>query len=318
MEKQILYTSSTFIIGLIILYFGGEGLVKGSSRLARSMGINPVLIGLTIVAFGTSAPELVVSIIASIKGSNDLIVGNILGSNISNIGLILGISALIYSMNIKLTLVKVELPFMILFSILLFFLSQNLLIERYEGFVLIILLISIITYSCYNAFKEPKEVENEFKEFAEGDKGDKRNYKNILYIIFGLIGLSIGAKLLVDSAITIAENLGISQAIIGISAVAIGTSLPELTTSIVAALKKETGIIIGNIIGSNIFNIGIIGIVSLINPIEIKQSLLQFEFCAMILFAIVLLPIMKTGFKIAKTEGLLLLLFYLMFLRFIF
>lgn len=315
MEKQILYSLAVFIIGLIILYLGGEGLVKGSSRLARAMGINPVLIGLTIVAFGTSAPELVVSIIAAFKGSNDLIMGNILGSNIANIGLILGISALIYPISIKLTLIKVELPFMISISILLLLLSQNLIIEHFEGAILFILLISMIIYSCYDAFKEPKEIEKEFSELVQVDRS---YYKNILYIVFGIIGLSIGAKLLVDSAISIAQSLGVSQALIGITAVAIGTSLPELTTSVIAALKRESGIIIGNIIGSNIFNIGILGIISVLKPIEMKQHLLEFEFCIMILFSIILLPIMKTGFKITKTEGLLLLLFYLMFLRFIF
>jgi cation:H+ antiporter len=204
MEKQILYNFSVFIIGLIILYLGGEGLVRGSSRLARAIGINPVLIGLTIVAFGTSAPELIVSIIAALKGSNDLITGNILGSNIANIGLILGISALIYPIRIKLTLVKVELPFMILFSILLFLLSQNLVIEPTEGAILFILLISMIIYSCYDAFKEPKQIEREFEDFLEVDKN---YYKNTLYIVFGLVGLSIGAKLVVDSAISIAEDL---------------------------------------------------------------------------------------------------------------
>lgn len=315
MEKQISYSLAVFIIGLIILYLGGEGLVRGSSRLARAMGINPVLIGLTIVAFGTSAPELVVSIIAAFKGSNDLIMGNILGSNIANIGLILGISALIYPISIKLTLIKVELPFMIFISILLLLFSQNLIIGHFEGAILFILLISMIIYSCYDAFKEPKEIEKEYSELVQVD----RSYnKNILYIVFGIIGLSIGAKLLVDSAISIAQSLGVSQALIGITAVAIGTSLPELTTSVIAALKKESGIIIGNIIGSNIFNIGILGIISVLKPIEMKQHLLEFEFCIMILFSIILLPIMKTGFKIAKTEGLLLLLFYLMFLRFIF
>lgn len=315
MEKQILYNLAVFIFGLIFLYLGGDGLVKGSSRLARAMGINPVLIGLTIVAFGTSAPELVVSIIAAFKGSNDLIMGNILGSNIANIGLILGISALIYPISIKLTLIKVELPFMISISILLLLLSQNLIIEHFEGAILFILLISMIIYSCYDAFKEPKEIEKEFSELVQVDRS---YYKNILYIVFGIIGLSIGAKLLVDSAISIAQSLEVSQALIGITAVAIGTSLPELTTSVIAALKRESGIIIGNIIGSNIFNIGILGIISVLKPIEMKQHLLEFEFCIMILFSIILLPIMKTGFKIAKTEGLLLLLFYLMFLRFIF
>lgn len=315
MENQIIYKLGLFILGLGALYLGGEGLVKGSSRLARGLGINSILVGLTVVAFGTSAPELIVSIIASYRGSNELIMGNIIGSNISNIGLILAISALIYSIRIKLTLIKIELPFMIIISILLFVLSKDLVIERTEGVFLFVLLISMIIYSCYDAFKEPKYLEREFDDFLEADKN---HYKNSIYILFGLIGLSVGAKLLVDSAISIAGYLGVSQTIIGITAVAIGTSLPELTTSIIAAVKRESGIIIGNIIGSNVFNIGIIGIVSVLNPIKVQQSLLQFELIVMILISVVLLPIMRTGYRITKKEGILLLLFYLMFLRFLF
>ncbi|NIT14210.1 MAG: calcium/sodium antiporter [Candidatus Dadabacteria bacterium] len=315
MENQIIYKLGLFILGLGALYLGGEGLVKGSSRLARGLGINSILVGLTVVAFGTSAPELIVSIIASFRGSNELIMGNIIGSNISNIGLILAISALIYSIRIKLTLIKIELPFMIIISILLFVLSKDLVIERTEGVFLFVLLISMIIYSCYDAFKEPKYLEREFDDFLEADKN---HYKNSIYILFGLIGLSVGAKLLVDSAISIAGYLGVSQTIIGITAVAIGTSLPELTTSIIAAVKRESGIIIGNIIGSNVFNIGIIGIVSVLNPIKVQQSLLQFELIVMILISVVLLPIMRTGYRITKKEGILLLLFYLMFLRFLF
>ncbi|HSG31125.1 MAG TPA: calcium/sodium antiporter [Thermodesulfobacteriota bacterium] len=315
MEDTILYNISLFIVGLILLYFGGEGLVKGASRLARALGINSIVIGLTVVAFGTSAPELVVSIIASVKGSNDLIMGNILGSNISNIGLILALTALIYSIRIQLTLIKVELPFMILLSTLLFILSKDLEIGRIEGAALFALLISIITYSSYVAFKEPKYIEREFDEFIEVDKN---YYKNFAYILIGLIGLSIGAKLIVESSITMAQKFGVSETIIGITAVAIGTSLPELTTSIIAALKKESGIIIGNIIGSNIFNIGIIGIVSILKPIQVESRLLDFEFLVMIFLSVLMLPIMRTDYRITKKEGFILLMLYLIFLRLIF
>lgn len=315
MDNPILISLFLFVVGLIVLYFGGEGLVKGSSQLARALGINPILIGLTIVAFGTSAPELVVSILASLKGSNELIVGNIIGSNISNIGLILAISSLIYPISIKLSIIKIELPFMIMLSIVLLLLCQNSVLDRPEGLVLFMFLISMVIYSCFDAFREPKEVKKEFDEFVGVDK----NYaRNAVYIIAGLVGLSIGAKLLVDSAISIAEGLGVSEAIIGITAVAIGTSLPELTTSVIAAMKKESGIIIGNIIGSNIFNIGIVGIVSALHPISIDHNVVQFEFYVMILFSIILFPIMRTGFKITKTEGLVLLLMYFLFLRFVF
>ena len=304
-----------FIAGIAFLYFGGEGLVKGSSRLARSFGINPIVIGLTIVAFGTSAPEFVVSIIAALRGSSDLVIGNIVGSNISNIGLILAISALISPLFIQMRLLKIEVPIMIILSIILYLLAFNLTIGLFEGIFIFLCLTTFVIYSSINALKESTIVASEYQEFLGPDNS---SLKNSLFILLGLAALVIGARLVVNSSIFIANEIGISELVIGVTVVAIGTSLPELSTSIVAVYRKEHDIVIGNIIGSNIFNIGILGFVSIIHPINVNPGVLKYELPVMILFALSAIPIMKTGFKVSRLEGISLLLFYLLFVIFLF
>lgn len=302
-------------MGLLALFFGGESLVKGASRLARILGINPVVIGLTIVAFGTSAPEFVVCLIAAFEGSSDIVLGNIVGSNISNIGLILGSAALMSPIFIQIRLIKVEVPIMIAISLVLYALAWNLGIGRIEGVFLFSLLIAFGVYSYYDALKEPYHVEEEFKEFV-GNK--KEIWKQLALLVIGLAGLVIGARLVVDSAISMAKLFGVSELIISVTAVAIGTSLPELSTSIIASLRKEHDIVVGNIIGSNIFNLGILGLVSVIHPINVNPGLLRFEFPVMLFFSILVIPVMKTGHRISRKEGLLLLIFYLAFIAVLF
>lgn len=304
-----------FIVGLVALYFGGESLVRGASRLARILGINPIVIGLTVVAFGTSAPEFVVCLLAAFKGSSDIVLGNIVGSNISNIGLILGISALMSPIFIQIKLVKVEVPIMIVISFVLYALAWNLGIGRIEGALLFSSLIAFGIYSYYSALREPYQVEEEYEEFIGGKNGV---YRQTVSLVLGLVGLVIGARLVVDSAISMAKLFGISEIIISITAVAIGTSLPELSTSIVAALRKEYDIVVGNIIGSNIFNMGILGLVSLIHPVSVRPELLRFEFPVMAFFALLILPMMRTGHKVSRAEGLLLLVFYSAFIFMLF
>ena len=304
-----------FILGIAFLYFGGEGLVKGSSRLARSLGINPIVIGLTIVAFGTSAPEFVVSIIAALRGSSDLVIGNIVGSNISNIGLILAISALISPLVVQMRLLRVEVPIMIILSTVLYLIAFNLIIGLFEGILIFLCLSTFLIYSSINALKESKIVASEYQEFLGTDNSF---FKNSLFILLGLIALIIGARLVVNSSILMAKEMGIGELVVGITAVAIGTSLPELSTSIVAAYRKEHDIVVGNIIGSNIFNIGILGFVSIIHPINVNSGVLKYELPVMILFALSVIPIMRTGFKISRLEGIVLLLFYLLFIIFLF
>ena len=300
------------VAGIIMLFFGGEGLVKGASRLARILGIRPVVIGLTVVAFGTSAPEFVVSLIAALKGSSDVVLGNIIGSNISNIGLILGIAALIGPIIIQGRLIKAEVPIMIAFSFIFYGLAWTLELEILQGVILFGSLIAFTIYSYYGARKEPKLIEKEYKEFLEVEESSPSKYA--LFIVLGLAGLVIGAQLVVDSAITIARAIGVSELVISITVVAIGTSLPELSTTIVAALKKEHDIIVGNIIGSNIFNIGILGLVSIIHPVSVDKPLLKFELPIMLFFSILVLPIMMTGKKVSRAEGICLLLLYGVFI----
>lgn len=304
-----------FIAGLVALFLGGESLVRGASRLARILGINPIVIGLTIVAFGTSAPEFVVCLIAAFKGSSDIVLGNIVGSNISNIGLILGLAALMSPLFIQIKLIKVEVPVMIIISLVLYAMAWSLGIGRIGGAALFITLIAFGIYSYYGATKEPYKVEREYEEFIGVKNGIG---KQVLFLIIGLAGLVIGARFVVDSAISMARLFGISELVISITAVAIGTSLPELSTSLVAALKKEHDIVVGNIIGSNIFNIGILGLVSVIHPISVSPGLLKFEFPVMIFMTILVLPIMRTGHRVSRIEGILLLIFYSAFIFILF
>lgn len=303
-----------FLIGLVALYFGGEGLVRGASNLARMLGISPMVIGLTVVAFGTSSPEFLVGIMAALQGSSDIVIGNIVGSNISNIALILGVAAILCPIAINIKLVRVEVPIMIFLSLLLYALAWGLSIGRLEGGFLFAAIIAFVVYSYYAARKEPYKSEAGYEEI----KKNGSYLKQAVFLILGLVGLIVGARLLVDSAISLAQMFGISELIIGVTAVAIGTSLPELSTSIVAALRKEQDIIVGNIIGSNIFNIGILGLISVIRPVTVEPSLLRFEFPVMIFFTILILPLMRTGFRVSKKEGLVLLILYAVFLFLLF
>lgn len=299
------------IAGIIMLFLGGEGLVKGASRLAKLLGISPVVIGLTVVAFGTSAPEFVVGLIAALKGANDVVLGNIIGSNISNIGLILGIAALISPVVIHGRLIKAEVPIMIVLSFIFYGLAWKYNFGFIQGVFLFGALLVFTVYSYFVSKEESKWVEQEYREFVSGSGSI---WRNLIFIVFGLAGLIIGARFVVDSAIFIARIMGVSELVISITVVAIGTSLPELSTTIVAALKKEHDIIVGNIIGSNIFNIGILGLVSIIRPVTVDRTLLKFEFPIMLFFSIIILPIMMTGKKVTRAEGVFLLLLYGLFI----
>ncbi len=304
-----------FVAGILMLFLGGEGLVKGASRLARILGISPVVIGLTVVAFGTSAPEFVVGLIAALKEANDVVLGNIIGSNISNIGLILGIGAVISPLIIQGKLIKAEVPIMIVLSVILYAISWKFNLGLISGLFLFGALIVFTIYSYFASREEPKLIEKEYEEFL-GKNGSV--WKQILFIVLGLVGLVVGARFVVDSAIFLARIIGISELVISITAVAIGTSLPELATTIVAALKREHDIIVGNIIGSNIFNIGILGLVSIIHPITVDNALLRFEFPVMLFFSIIILPIMMTGKRISRIEGISLLILYAAFIFMVF
>jgi len=255
------------IAGLVMLYYGAEWLVDASAKLALRLGVKPLMVGLTIVAFGTSAPELVVSIQSALEGVGGISVGNVVGSNICNIALILGLSALICPMLVSKQLFKFDIPVCLFASGLLWFFLKDDLMEIWEGVVLLVFFAGYIAWCVANA----KKSGGAGAETAGGSGKQSSMARNIVFIVAGLAMLVVGAYLLVKGAVEIATNWGVSEAVIGLTIVAIGTSLPELATSLVAAIKKQNDIAIGNIVGSNIFNIlCILGMVGVMGPTEAK------------------------------------------------
>ncbi len=291
-----------------MLFIGAEGLIRGSSNLAIKIGITPLVVGLTVVAFGTSTPELVVSLKAALLGNSSISLGNVVGSNIANIALILGVAALIRPLDVHAKVIMREIPIMIGISILLLLL----LIDGELGFIDgLIFVIGLIVYLVVNVLIARKEKNPEIdSEFSEGLKSKLGVSVSIVLMIAGLGLLILGANLFVQSAVAIAKIFNVSDAIIGLTIVAIGTSLPELITSIVAAYKKEADIAIGNVVGSNIFNIlGILGITALIIPIS-SVGISYLDLGVMLFAAIILFPLSRSGFSISRFEGALLLVGY--------
>lgn len=294
--------------GLIMLFIGAEGLIRGSSNLAIKIGITPLVVGLTVVAFGTSTPELVVSLKAALLGNSSISLGNVVGSNIANIALILGVAALIRPLDVHANVIMREIPIMIVITVLFLFL----LIDGELGFIDgLIFVIGLVIYLIVNVLLARKEKNPEVdSEFKEGLKSKLGVPVSIVLMLAGLGLLILGANLFVQSAVAIAKMFNVSDAIIGLTIVAIGTSLPELITSIVASYKKEADIAIGNVVGSNIFNIlGILGITALIIPIS-SVGLGYVDLGVMLFTAIILFPLSRTGFSISRFEGAILLVGY--------
>ena len=306
---ELLINGLLVAVGLAMLYFGAEWLVKGSVSIAQKFKISQLVIGLTIVAFGTSTPELSVSVSSAINGVSDVALGNVVGSNIANIGLILGISAIITPIAVARQTIRKEVPIMIGVSVLLLAVSLDAQISMIEGILLAIGVVAFTVFSYKSAKKEEQVVES-----TDGTVSVKTTtYRSILLIGIGLVLLTIGSFVTVDNAVLIAQNIGISERVIGLTLVAVGTSLPELITSVVAARKGHADLSVGNIVGSNIFNIlAIIGISASIAGITVNDSMWS-DYYIMVIFALVLLPIMRTGFKISKLEGIALLAGYLIY-----
>lgn len=303
------------VLGLIALFIGAEGLIRGASALALRVGITPLVVGLTVVAFGTSTPELVVSLKAALIGNSSISLGNVVGSNIANIALILGICAIIKPLDVHTNVIRREIPIMIGLSILLIALLIDGELSLIDG---IIFVAGIVTYTIVNismARKEKNaEVENEFKEGLKTKLGVP---VSIVFVVGGLGLMILGANLFVTSAVSIAKAIGVSDAIIGLTIVAIGTSLPELITSIVASYKNESDIAIGNVVGSNIFNIlGILGITAIVMPLS-SAGISYIDFGVMLFTAMILLPLSKTGFRISRSEGIVLLIGYIIYIYYL-
>ncbi|WP_298406579.1 calcium/sodium antiporter [uncultured Chloroflexus sp.] len=311
-------TIGLLVGGLTLLTVGGELLVRGSSQLAALARISPLVIGLTVVSFGTSSPELAVSIQAGLAGKSDIAVGNVVGSNIFNILFILGACAVISPLIVAVQLIRREVPFMIAVSLLLAGLALDGRIGRLDGVLLFGLLIGYIVWSIYASRKEGVEVQAEYEQefgptMLPNRSGTKVWFGSIGFIVIGLGLLALGSHWLVEGAVVLARAFGVSDVIIGLTIVAAGTSLPEVVASIIATLKQERDIAIGNAIGSNIFNIlGILGIAALVTPngLTVVPALSTFDIPVMIAVAFAALPIFVSRLSINRWEGLLFLGYY--------
>jgi cation:H+ antiporter len=302
--------------GAILLYLGAEGLVSGSSSLAVRIGITPLVVGLTVVAFGTSSPELVVSLSAALRDNPEIALGNVIGSNVCNIALILGVASLIRPIEVELRFLKSDMLIMIGVSILMILLALDGELSLYDG---IIFAIGIVLYNFLAIYFTRRRKAKEIADGMADDIETKRNpWLDITMIIGGLGILVVGANLFLQGAIQIAETLGASKALVGLTIVALGTSLPELATSVVAAIKKEGDISIGNAIGSNIYNIlCILGFTAIVNPIS-TNGISHIDMGVMLLISILIYPLARIGLSIGRIKGAFLLLIYLSYMAYLY
>jgi len=276
------------VAGFLLMVWGADRLVAGASATARNLGVSPLVIGLTIIGFGTSAPELVVSAVATLQGNSGLAVGNALGSNIANMGLVLGATALIYPLRLESTALKREYPMLLLIMLVCFLMGLDGLYSTMEGWILLTSLLVVVIWIIHIGLRRPPSdpLAEEFEAEIPKDTPPK---VALFWLIVGLVVLPVSSKFLVDGAITIAQVMGVTDVVIGLTIVALGTSLPELATAITAALRKEDDLAIGNIIGSNIFNLlGVLGIAAVLRPVEIYPIILARDFPAMFLITGVL------------------------------
>jgi len=311
------------LVGLVMLLFGGDTFIKGAASLARKWNVSPIVIGLTVVAFGTSAAELVVNIFAAVQGTPDLAIGNILGSNISNILLVLGISAIIYPISVKQGTIWKEIPFGIMAVVVLFVLSADVyfgngdsninILTRGDGLILLAFFI-IFMYYTYGLSKVEGDKEENVKKYSWPS--------TISFVLLGLGGLVLGGKLLVDNGVILAKLFGMSELFIGLTIVAIGTSLPELAASGIAAYRHHDDLAIGNVVGSNIFNVfWVLGLTPLISPIPVNSQanvdVLVAILAASLLFAFMFVGHKHHRYKLRRWQGVIFVLLYISYLVFI-
>ncbi|EDL63892.1 calcium/sodium antiporter [Bacillus sp. SG-1] len=308
------------IIGFLLLIKGADFFVEGSSKIAQALKVSPLLIGLTIVAFGTSSPEATVSIAAALEGSAGVAIGNVVGSNIFNITLVVGLTAVLNPLKVESETIRKEIPFTLLASIALVILisdtglqllSENF-ITRGDGFILL-LFFAVFLYYIFEVAKKSREKLND-----EGTTPESISWgKNILLTVGGLAAIIFGGDIVVDNATEIALSFGMSETLVGLTIVAVGTSLPELITSVTAAVKKQGEIAIGNIVGSNIFNIlFVLGTASVISPLAVDDKIF-FDALLMIILTGILLIFSRTNFRVGKYEGIFLIVAYILYAVFI-
>lgn len=302
--------------GFVLLVWGADRLIAGASAIARNLGVSPLIIGLTIVALGTSAPELVVSAVAAYRGNPELAVGNAIGSNIANIGLILGVTALVYPLRVESETLKREYPLLMFVMVASFILAADLMYTRPEGWLMIAGLVGMLGWMVgLGVRRGPSDpLALEFEAEIPSDMPTKAA---LIWLIVGGIVLPLSSSFLVEGAITVARSLEVSEAVIGLTIVALGTSLPELAASVTSALRREDDLAIGNIIGSNMFNtLGVLGVAATIKPVAVQPIMLRQDFPVMFIFT-VLLFFMAYGFRgpgrIRRRSGALLLLMYIIY-----
>jgi cation:H+ antiporter len=301
-----------FVAGIALLLGGAEWLVRGAARLARASGISPLVVGLTVVAFGTSAPELAVSVQSALAGQPDIALGNVVGSNILNVLLILGVAALITPLTVAQQLIRLDVPLMIGISGLVYVLALDGRIGPLEGVLLVACIVAYTVFAIVKSRRESAEIRAEYAaEFGTNGRGGI--LKNLLLVIAGLILLVLGARWLVEAATTVARHFGLSELVIGLTVVAVGTSLPEVVASVLASVRGERDIAVGNVVGSNLFNLtAVLGLASTLAPagIPVTASALSFDLPVMLAVALACLPIFFTEHRIARWEGALFLGYY--------
>lgn len=305
-----------FCAGAAALYFGAEWLVRGSSRLACSFGVSPLVVGLTVVALGTSAPELVVSTVAAVRGDGGVAVGNVVGSNILNLALIVGIAALLMPLQVQMRLVFREAPVMVAAGLTLPLLAWDGALSRLDGALLAACFAAYLVFVVRSARDEPEAVVAEYAEYEElrGHAEAGTRVRDTALMVAGMAVLVVGAQLLVHAAVFFARVAGVSDVVVGLTVVAIGTSLPELATSVVAALKNEADIALGNAVGSNVFNsLIILGVAALARPIPVDRSLFDFEVPVMIAISVAFPVIAYVRRPLRRPEGAFLLACYTAF-----
>lgn len=311
-----------FVLGLVLLVIGAEALVRGASRLAASVGISPLVVGLTVVAFGTSAPELAVSVSSAFTGNADVAMGNVVGSNIFNVLLILGLAAVVTPLIVQQQLVRFDVPVMIGVSVLLLLLALDGRLGRLDGVLLFGGILAYTAWAIVASRRETKAVQEEYaQEFSDADRTAGSLAYDIGRVIAGLAMLVLGADWFVDGAVYAAEALGISSLVIGLTIVAAGTSMPELATSVVASIRGERDIAVGNVVGSNLFNIlAVLGLSSLIGPsgVGVAEQALRVDIPIMIGVAVACLPVFFAGYVITRWNGLLFVGLYIAYLVYLY
>lgn len=315
-----LITTILFILGFVLLITGAEFLVRGASRLAIAAGISPLVVGLTVVAYGTSAPELAVAVQSTYAGQADIAIGNVVGSNIANILLVMGIAATVSPLVVDQQLVRKEIPLMIGLSFLLFGIGLDGQIGLIDGIVLAAGAVIYTIFVIRQSRKETKAIQDEYTQEFDGNadkyKGPMQIAIQLGLIAIGLVMLITGSGWLIDGAVALAKVFGVSELVIGLTVVAVGTSLPEIATSVVAGMRGEQDIVVGNLVGSNIFNILFVlgfGSVASFGGIAVSQSAVSFDIPVMIVVAIACLPIFFTDYRVARWEGLIFLTYYILY-----